>query len=326
METNRAFSAGRIRRLTEELEEEGLPILKASSNPEGLLEELDYAMRPPRHERRVPSYGSFIEPAGEVIDWEARVGLSIQHSRTKRDAAQVRRYSDGLSSWTVRQGNDITALMVFDRSAGSERDMVILSRESQATLVQRHPSGTVRIVGQFGLVRWDGMEWHREPPIESWLEQASCGLDRDETDVLEALLRFAVYDLGARGVGALIVFKPVARAIDAFEDRLAEPPPLDIRIPAALGPLHHVLTQIDGAAVFDESGILRLLGIRLVPSAESEHEVAPMRGTRHTAARRFSHDDPEAIVIAVSEDGPVTLFRNGKAIGQSGNPAEQSRK
>ncbi len=41
---------------------------------------------------------------------------------------------------------------------------------------------------------------------------------------------------------------------------------------------------------------------------------------RHTSARRYSYDDPQATVIVVSEDGPVTVLRNGRLLGSSGRP------
>jgi hypothetical protein len=101
------------------------------------------------------------------------------------------------------------------------------------------------------------------------------------------------------------------------ERRLPTPPALSIVRPTALGPLRHVLTQIDGAALFDRSGRLLELGVRFVPSERAEREVAPHGGTRHTTARRISADDPEAVVIVVSEAGPVTVFRNGVDAGTS---------
>ena len=52
------------------------------------------------------------------------------------------------------------------------------------------------------------------------------------------------------------------------------PPPLDIRRPFDLAPLRHALSQIDGAAVLDADGILRELGVRLVPSPAAESSVA----------------------------------------------------
>jgi DNA integrity scanning protein DisA with diadenylate cyclase activity len=68
---------------------------------------------------------------------------------------------------------------------------------------------------------------------------------------------------------------------------------------------------VDGAAIFDAQGVLRRLGVRLVPSKAAEATVEAFGGTRHTSARRYSYDDPLATVIAVSEDGPVSVLRNG---------------
>ena len=98
---------------------------------------------------------------------------------------------------------------------------------------------------------------------------------------------------------------------------LPSPPPLQVLRATALAPLRHALGQIDGAAVFDAEGVLRELGVRLVPSPQAEAEVDGLRGMRHTAARRYSYDDPLATVIVVSEDGPVTVLRNGERLGAS---------
>jgi DNA integrity scanning protein DisA with diadenylate cyclase activity len=54
-----------------------------------------------------------------------------------------------------------------------------------------------------------------------------------------------------------------------------------------------------------------------VPSNHAEQIVEPIGGTRHTSARRYSHDDPLATVIAISDDGPVSVFRNGKVLANS---------
>ena len=70
-------------------------------------------------------------------------------------------------------------------------------------------------------------------------------------------------------------------------------------------------------ALFDDTGVLTQIGVRLVPSARAELEVSGLRGTRHTSARRYSYDDPTATVITISEDGPVTVFRGGEILGAS---------
>ena len=78
-----------------------------------------------------------------------------------------------------------------------------------------------------------------------------------------------------------------------------------------------MLGQVDGAALFDESGTLMQIGVRLVPSTDAESDVEGLRGMRHTAGRRYSYDDPAATVIVVSEDGPVTVLRGGELQGSS---------
>jgi DNA integrity scanning protein DisA with diadenylate cyclase activity len=65
------------------------------------------------------------------------------------------------------------------------------------------------------------------------------------------------------------------------------------------------------------------LGIRLAPSTEAERTIGAMHGMRHTSALRYSHDDHEAIVIVVSESGPVTIMLRGQAI-TSIDPAAES--
>lgn len=186
-------------------------------------------------------------------------------------------------------------------------------------IVQRHPSGEVRLVGSFGVARWDGLGWHAAPPVGDWLALASCGIDDAGSQVVEELLRFAVHDLGAAAIGTLFVYglSEEERKAARIEQRLPTPPPFNIVRPADLAPLRHVLTQLDGAAVFDADGTLVDLGVRLVPSVEAESAVQLLRGTRHTNGRRFSYDHPSAVVIAVSDEGPVTVFRNGALIGQS---------
>ena len=121
------------------------------------------------------------------------------------------------------------------------------------------------------------------------------------------MLEFAVHDLGSMGIGALLIYRPDTDPGPPVEERLPTPPALHVRRPFHLAPLRHALAQVDGAAVFDAGGVLRRLGVRLVPSAAAEESVEALGGTRHTSGRRYSRDDPLATVIAVSEDGPVSV-------------------
>jgi hypothetical protein len=311
----------RQRRLAEELEESGLDVGGTEAFRAMLLEEVDHVVRPDVHERRVVSSGTLLEPQSDPATWEPGTQLDIlRGSVDQQPLPDARRFADGLSSWLLRRTNGMTEWMVFDRPAGSERDLVVLATVLDATIVQRHPAGSVRVVGTFGVLRWNGYSWHHEPPVSTWIEAVTMPVAHGDAAVVEGMLKFAVHDLGSLRIGALLIYRPDRHPGPAVEERLPTPPPIRIGTPAHLAPLRHALAQVDGAAVFDADGVLRRLGVRLVPSNQAEETVEPLKGTRHTSARRYSHDDPLATVIAVSDDGPVSVFRNGAVLVNSHAP------
>lgn len=288
-----------------------------------VLEELTYALRPPVHEGRVPTYGAIVGATADPEDWVEGTGLSVHYKMARSlTSAATRRFADGISSWVLRgqgpaEDDDTTELLVFDRPAASERDLVVIAETAGAIVVQRHPSGVVRLVGPFGVARSTAGGWQHQPPVERWLDAVQGCQTGERQVVLKRLLRFAVHDLGSRRIGALLVYHLGTPDPARYELRLPDPPALNVQQPVNLAPLQHVLGQLDGATLFDEGGTLRALGARLVPSRAAEEAVAPIGGTRHTNARRYSHDEPQALVITVSEDGPVTVFRAGEILGRS---------
>jgi len=334
------LSAGRLRRLQEELAEE-VPAIAGAINPDSAVwEELAYALRPPVHEGRVATYGAVVDAISDPEDWADGTGLRV-HYRMARSLsnAATRRFADGISSWVLRRsaeqadlagaqpgegeetGEDRhdTELVVFDRPAASERDLVVVAETAGGVIVQRHPSGAVRLVGPFGVVRATQGGWQHQPPIGRWLDAVSVCSTDEQRRVLTRLLRFAVHDLGSRRIGALLVHHLAPPEPVHYESRLPSPPKLNVLQPVNLAPLQHVLSQLDGAAMFADDGTLSALGVRLVPSRQAEEDVPPIGGTRHTNARRYSVDEPDAFVIAVSEDGPVTVFHRGRILGRSGD-------
>ena len=314
----RSPSPQQLRRLREELAEVGLDLDGSRPWHSLAISEIDYALRPTVHERRVPSYGAILCPTADHGSWEERTELRVALRPVgDTDVAAARRYADGQSSWLVLHHDRDEAWAVFDRPAGSERDLVVLAEALDAVIVQRHPNGAVRVVGAFGVLRWNGLTWHHEKLVSAWFDLVSACKPFADGKLLETLLEFAVHDLGARGIGATLVHQPDLRLEASFEQRLPAPPSLQISRAADLAPLRHALAQVDGASLFDSEGTLRAIGVRLIPSAHAEMTIAPFRGTRHTSARRYSADDPGATVIVVSEDGPVTVMRAGHLLGAS---------
>src|SRR5690242_10208687 len=67
----------RLQRLAEELDESGLQFDGDGAVREILLEEIDHALRPDVHERRVASNGTIIEPKSDPTTWAARAQLEM---------------------------------------------------------------------------------------------------------------------------------------------------------------------------------------------------------------------------------------------------------
>lgn len=213
-------------RLVEEVGEAGLQLDRSRPADALLVDALDYALRPEVHERRVPSFGAMIDPTTPEDSWGPATSLTFDVRRQgtpaygKIDGAH--RYADGMSSWMLLTADGDHAGVVLDRAAGSERDLVVMAKAMGATIVQRHPAGLVRIVGSHGVLRYDGMRWHHEPPVWSWIDTLTAF--PGDGRVMAMLVAFALHDLGARGIGATLVYRPDDSPLGSYEARLPTPP------------------------------------------------------------------------------------------------------
>jgi hypothetical protein len=144
----------------------------------------------------------------------------------------------------------------------------------------------------------------------------------------------AAYMISARPQGAILAIVDEASRIDdvvSAKDRYDLRNEID---PSAMRPetrLHHLidagelhehtvarLAALDGATVVDRAGRLIAYGA-IVTTADSEHE-----GARTAAARTLSQST--LVVLKVSVDGDITVFRNGTAITTLlGRPAPPRR-
>src|SRR5918997_3252062 len=139
MRAERSTTPGQLRRLVEEVGEAGLVLDGTEPWHDLAVAELAYALRPPVHERRVPSYGAIIDPTTDDSTWDAVTQLTISRRGIgETPLPSARRFADGLASWVIRHTDGHDEWAVFDRPAGSERDLLVLVEATGAELVQRH--------------------------------------------------------------------------------------------------------------------------------------------------------------------------------------------
>jgi DNA integrity scanning protein DisA with diadenylate cyclase activity len=305
---------GSVRRLGEELEEDGI-ILDVESGVHALvLEELNHARRVQMFEGRRPFYGSFVLGGAGALKSHAAefdvVDLSVL------DLAAARTYADGRAAYLIRRQDTAPMLACFERLLQYEIEIVRVQEATGAQIVQRTTNfGVPRLFTDGAIVAWNGNRWEHRPTANAVLPSLQRAAPQLAEDVARNALELAIHWLSPARIGATLV---------VFEDEIPWPaldtatatraPALSIvnrrHFPALFAALH----QHDLATVVSADGLVRKIGVGLRFSASADANVSADRGMRHRSAQRFSYDHPTATLVVVSEDGPVTVFRNGFAI------------
>jgi DNA integrity scanning protein DisA with diadenylate cyclase activity len=281
-----------------------------------VLDELDYARRPPVFERRVPLYGSILVPddrslisAGELVDL---VPLD------DHPLANARRFADGRSTYLARRPDGGRALACFRRSVQYEADMVEIQADTGAYIIQRTPVLNVtRLFTPTSTVEWAGYRWTNRPNARAVRELLQPQLRDVARAVLGGLLELAIHWLSPARTGATLVVP--GRHGDAGLDlgHSVPAPSLSITTRHHYPALLAALMQTDLACVMHPAGPVERIGVALRASPEAGAAVDDDRGMRHRSAARYTWDQPGALAVVVSEDGPVTVFRGGKALSES---------
>jgi hypothetical protein len=308
--------SGSARRLGEELEEDGVK-LDDGDEPvrELLLDELDYARRIPMFEGRRPSYGSFSMPPGMSITDAGGIADLVPLEGLPREMART--FADGRSAFIVNRRDEPPVLACFERPVQFEAELVQLQEASAARIVQRTALfGQVRLFTDGRVISWDGQGWSDRATAAALMTRLrACAPDLDPA-VARGLLDLAVHWLSPARVGATLVVHEEDfdwQSMDVATKFRA--PKLSVTNRRHYPALFASLQQHDLATLVTAHGSVEYLGVGLRSSAEAERNVDSDRGMRHRSAQRFSYDHPSTTIAVVSDSGPVTIFRSGRAIG-----------
>jgi hypothetical protein len=303
------------RRLHSEMTDDGVVVEADEPMLSLVLDELEYARRPPLFERRTPIYGSIVVPgdrslieAGELVDLIPLEAMPLDVAR---------RFADGRSTYLVRQPDRPLQLACFRRSVQYEADLVEIQADIGAIIVQRTAMGGVtRAFTENGAVEWAGYRWTNRPNARSQHEALQPLLSGIDKPVLGGLLELAVHWLSPARVGATLVLPGDHGESGLDLEHSVRAPALTVTTRHHYPALFAALMQTDLATIVAADGaVLRLaVGLRATPEAGStiDHE----RGMRHRSAARYTFDQPGALAVVVSEDGPVSVFFHGGALSE----------
>ncbi len=290
----------RRERLVSDLEGAGF----TAPGPE-LVQEVVHALELRPHEGVLATYGAIILTRGEVdlTGWGTRVDFE--------DLDRLRELADGTTSFVVRSA-DGWHLAVGERPA-RETDLVALCVERDARILRLRPGGQLQVLGGEHVWVLERATWKRHPTsavfVRRLAARAPRAIERDH--VCRGLLDLAVHTLSPRRIGATLVWLPDDGhvGIGGMLGHGGPVPPL----PVAERSVHHaianLLGQHDGATLLSLDGRLVCTGVELL--GDPTPEIVRHLGMRHRSAARFSRLRPEAIVVVVSEDGPVSIYVDG---------------
>jgi hypothetical protein len=305
----------RLRRLRSELADDGV-VIEADEHLQALiLDELDYARRPPQFERRSPVYGSIIVPEDRSLISMGELVELLDLDR--QDLPIARRFADGRSTFLARHPDGTRQLACFRRSVLFEADMVEIQADTGAFIVQRTPVlGVTRLFTSTATVEWSGSRWSTRPNARAehaLLQPLLPGVDRL---VLEGVLELAVHWLSPGRAGATLVLPGGSGDSGLDLERSVVPPALSVTTRHHYPALFAALMQTDLATVVDPSGAVRRIGVALRWSPEASSAVNTPGGMRHRSAAAYTQDNPDAVAVVVSEDGPVTVFHQGRPLSK----------
>lgn len=308
-------------RLLDELEDDGIVLPGDPAHVQQVIQELDHVRRPPIHEGRAAVYGAFVLPPDRALvpstDLIELIDLPL-------GVDQCRRFADGRSTFLVRRTNAQPLLACFRRSIQYEADLVEIQAGTGMSIIQRTSLGVPRVVTDDGVVEWNGHSWINRLTAQALLATIDPLVEGAPRHVLEGILDLCVHWLSPSRIGAIVVYD--------FDPRHDDGPSLDLDAAIATPALsvvvrHHypalfaALMQTDLAMLVRPDGAVGSIGVGLRSSPESEVAVAQERGMRHRSAARYTWDHHHTIAFVVSEDGPVTVFRQGRPVTICTGPA-----
>lgn len=311
---------GPTRRLAEELREDGIQLSLDADVLALVLEELDHARRAPVFENRPPFYGSFVLSSEEErLD---REGLDVI-DLSVLDLSGARTYADGRLAFLLRRPGDPPALACFDRQLSFEVDVVRVQEASGAHIVQRTAVLSVpRLYTDGAVIAWNGRQWMQRPTASALAPAVTQAAPALDPSIARDALELAVHWLSPGRVGATLVLLEDDIPWTSFDTATAtRAPALSIANRRHFPALLAALRQHDLATVVDADGNVRKIGVGLRYSREADEAIPGNRGMRHRSAQRFSFDHEAATVVVISEDGPVTVFRHGEAVGPTASAA-----
>lgn len=272
-------------------------------------EELSFFIYPEAHENLISSFGViFVENEENLKSYKIISNKNL-------DSETLRKLADGYKSFLLYVRGGLFGLIYLNPIDGSEYELLKLHQDLNALIMQRDKTLKTKLFDSNNVFIHHNRNWHKKQNIYPLIRKIKTHVPQIKDEILSAFLEFAYYYLSSKNIGATIVY-----FIDDEQGaKIPKVEPLQDFAPIMLSIMNdgdkilisNLLAQIDGATFFNQDTMLACTKIKLDSKVSTRELIPEYKGTRHTSARRYSYEQPRAIVFTVSEDGPVSVFSDG---------------
>ncbi len=167
-----------------------------------------------------------------------------------------------------------------------------------------------QLVGRYANGNWSS---ERMPRVDQALERLATEGDYDLA-LLRRLLRCA-FKMSEQNLGAIFLVGDADQVLEHSD------PPAVSAFATIVGTRLSRLSdrelinfaKQDGATVLDSNGRFRSCKVLLRPAAETQADIGPDQGARHSSAAKMSAE-VGCLAICVSQDGPITAYEGGRRV------------
>ena len=282
-----------------------------------VMREFSFVLLPEIHEGKIQSYGVlFVESLADLD--------SVEIMPVKASMYEVaRRLANGVEWFVLYERNQFKGLARFSSPILTELELVRHFPPVGGLMIQRDSNGISRFFQGDQLSVHANRHWYTKPGVKQAVWKVSQCVANVDKEILGRILEFSFHLVSPLSrVGAILVWHlgDDPSSMNAMLSELGSTGFEFYKLGISLKEenhskmISHFLSQLDGATFLDSRGQLIASGVHLQYSEMSTRCVPEFRGTRHTSSVRYSFDHPDAIVVTISEDGPVTVFYNGASV------------
>jgi DisA bacterial checkpoint controller nucleotide-binding len=276
--------------------------------------ELARCFDPVVHEQDIRPYGAIVVREMPNLD---RLGRVMNTDGLTLDV--IRSLADGRQTLLLAVKDHSPQLLVLDEPVETEQDYASHAVWIDGVIICNDRRGLVRIVTDSSVTLVEGRRWTTTNLVYEAAADIVGMVPAADARVVHRLLELTHHDFSANRIGVTLLYaltpdpQPTKRRNAGISLATLGLSVLEERDHSMLV---HQARYRDGALLITLDGTLLAVNVILRPSRTSEHEVAAMKGTRHTSAARHTYDCPDVVAFVVSTDGPVTVFSDGKRIAE----------